>query len=176
MKIKSILLSTAAIITLSSFSYAQEVKPIENQDSMKQEQRIGKRGEKRGFGGKRHGKHGNKMGMRGLEKLNLSDSQKEQINALKERNKSQFAPQREEMKTLASKKRDGIITADEQNRLKELKGQMMESGKQTHTEIMNILTPEQKTQLEQMKTEMRGKMKERKELRKGKKPETPQEN
>jgi periplasmic protein CpxP/Spy len=175
MKIKTILLSSFAIIALSTISFAQETKPTENQDSVKKERGFGKRGE-RSFGGKRGGKRGKDGMIRGLEKLNLTDAQKEQLNALKERNKTQFAPQREEMKQLIGKKRDGIITVDEQNRLKELKGQMMENGRKMQEEMMSILTPEQKTQLEQIKTEKRQKMGERREMRKGRKSETPKEN
>jgi Spy/CpxP family protein refolding chaperone len=169
MKIKSLIISTVAIIAFSSLSYAQDVKPTDNQDASKQEKHSGKRG------GKHNGNKG-EFAMHGLKKLNLSDAQKEQFKALKEQNKSQFAPQREEMKTLASKKRDGIITADEETRLKEMKVQMMANGKKMHEEMMNILTPEQKTQLEQMKTERREKMKERRGNRDEQKPVTPTEN
>jgi protein CpxP len=175
MKFKTIILSSFAVIALSSISFAQEVKPTETQDTVKKERGFGKRGEGK-FGGKRGGHRGKEMAMRGLHKLNLTDAQKEQFKGLKERNKSQFAPQREEMKQLASKKRNGLITAEEENRFKELKGQMQENRKKMHDEMMTILTPEQKTQLEQMKTEMRGKMQERREMRKGKKAETPKEN
>jgi Spy/CpxP family protein refolding chaperone len=175
MKIKTILLSLFAIIALSTISFAQETKPTENQDSVKKERGFGKRGE-RGFGGKRYGKRGKGEMVHGLGKLNLTEAQKEQMRALKERNKTQFAPQRDEIKQLIGKKRDGIITADEQNRLKELKGQMMENGRKLKEEMMSILTPEQKTQLEQMKAEKRQKMVERKEMRKGRKSETPKEN
>lgn len=165
MKIKSIILSSVAVIAFSSFALAQDVKPTDNQDSAKQERGQGKRGGER--------KHRKGKMMRGLHQLNLSDAQKEQMKSLRERNKSQFKPQREEMKTLMSKKRDGIINADETNRMKELKAQMRENGKKIHDEMMSILTPEQKTQLEQTRNEMRGKMKERRGNREAGKP-TPQ--
>jgi periplasmic protein CpxP/Spy len=174
MKIKSIIISSVAVIAFSSFAFAQDVKPTDNQDSVKQERGQGKRG-----GEGKHGRHGKDKMMRGLHQLNLSDAQKEQMKSLKEQSKLQFQPLREEMKTLSSKKYDGIITNEEQSRLKELKAQMRENGKKMHEEMMSILTPEQKTQFEQMKTEKRGKMKERRGNRGengDKKPVTPQDN
>ncbi len=168
MKIKSIIISTVAVVAFSSFALAQDVKPTDNQDAAKQERRQGK-----------NGRHGKDKAMRGLHKLNLSDAQKEQMKSLHERNKTQFQPQHEEMKTLMSKKREGIITDEEQSRLKDLKAQMRENGQKMHEEMMTILTPEQKTQMEQMKTEMRGKMKQRRGNRGEngvKTPVTPQDN
>jgi periplasmic protein CpxP/Spy len=154
MKIKSIIISTIAIIAFSSLVYAQDAKPTDNQDSANQEKTAGKNK-------KNHKKHGKDMAMHSLEKLNLSDTQKEQLKNLKEQHKSKFQPLREEMKTLSSKKHDGIITTEEENRLKDLKSEMKTNGQKINEEMMNILTAEQKTQFEQMKAERRGKMKER---------------
>jgi periplasmic protein CpxP/Spy len=168
MKVKAFIISTVAVVAFSSFAYAQDAKPTDNQDSTKLEKSVGKRGQK-------HGRHGKNATMRGLKELNLSDAQKVQVKSLKERNKVQFQPQREEMKTLASKKRDGIITADEEIRLKELKGQMKANGQKSREEVMAILTPEQKSRFEQMKADRRGKMKERRENG-GESTPKPQEN
>jgi periplasmic protein CpxP/Spy len=174
MKIKSIIISSVAIIAFSSFVLAQDVKMTESQDAVKQERGQGKRS-----GEGKHGRHGKDKMMRGLHRLNLSDTQKEQIKSLRERNKTQFQPQHDEMKTLMSKKRDGIITNEEQSRLKELKTQMRENGQKMNEEMLSILTPEQKTQMEQMKVEMREKMKARRGSR-GEKGDktlvTPQDN
>jgi periplasmic protein CpxP/Spy len=180
MKIKSIVISTVAVVAFSSFAFAQDVKPTENQDAAKQQKGSRKSDGKRGFGGEKGGKrHGKEMAMRGLHKLNLSDAQKEQMKSLHERAKLQSQPQRDEMKTLSGKKRDGIITNDEQSRLKELKTQMRENGKKMHEEMMSILTPEQKAEMEQKREEMRGKMKERRGNGRGNgepKTETPKNN
>jgi periplasmic protein CpxP/Spy len=171
MKIKSIIISSVAIIAFSSFAYAQDVKPTDNQDSAKQ----GKRGGNREFSGeKKHGRHGKDM-MRGLHQLNLSDAQKEQMKSFREKSKSEFQPQRDEMKTLISKKREGIITVDEENRLKELKGTMKANAQKMHDEMMGILTPEQKVQFDQMKAEKLGKMKEHRQKR-GEINEKPKDN
>jgi periplasmic protein CpxP/Spy len=174
MKIKSIIISTVAVVAFSSFAFAQDANRTDNPNAAKQERGQGRRG-----GEGKHGRRGKDMMMRGLHQLNLSDAQKEQMKSLRERNKTQFQPQHEEMKTLMSKKREGIITDEEQGRLKDLKAQMRENGQKTRDEMMTILTPEQKTQMEQMKTEMRGKMKQRRGNRgenDSKTPVTPQDN
>ena len=82
----------------------------------------------------------------------------------------------QEQKQLAAKKHNGLITADEENRFKNLREQMQANRKKIHDEMLTILTPEQKTQLDQMRTEMREKMKERRMNRGEKKPETPKDN
>jgi Spy/CpxP family protein refolding chaperone len=167
MKIKTIILSTAAFLTLSSFSYSQTTSPTESTDSVKQERIEGRRINKRVRS------HGGGKIMNGLKDLNLSDSQKAEIKTLHETSKSKFQPQRIEMKALAGKKRDGIITADEETRFKSLREEMKASKKSSNDSLMNILTVEQKAQLEQKRTEMREKMRQRRGQREEKKPITP---
>jgi Spy/CpxP family protein refolding chaperone len=173
MKFKIIILSTAALLTLSSFSLSQTTTPTESTDSIKQERSAGKRGMKEGGRDYKRGRsRGGEEGMKGLKDLNLSDSQKAEIKTLHETNKSKFQLQREEMKALAGKKRDGIITADEETRFKSLREEMKANAKSSHDLMMGILTPEQKVQFEQKRTEIREKMKQRRGLREEKKPVT----
>ncbi len=156
-----------AVAGFTTFVAAQEA-PKQDDSMQKQEQREGRRfGGKRGGKGMRGGKHGggDRMLMRSLGKLNLSDAQKEQTRSVFETFKTSTGTQREEMRGLAMKKRDGIITADEQNRLKEIKTQMRASGEQMHNSILAILTAEQRTQLDQIKEEMKQKRMERRQNR-----------
>jgi Spy/CpxP family protein refolding chaperone len=144
------------------------------------------RRERRGFGkrdgfgkeGKRGGHHGgDKMMMRGLNSLNLTDSQKEQTRTIFENFNTSTKTQREEMRALAMKRRDGIITTEETARLKEFKIQLKTSGKQMHNSILAILTPEQRTQLEQIKEDGKQKMEERRKMRQNRQlPETQKNN
>jgi Spy/CpxP family protein refolding chaperone len=125
----------------------------------------------------RDGKRGQrgKFGRHVLAKLNLTDAQKEQLSALRNSAKEKFAPQREELRTLAQKKRQGTITADEQAKIDALKQQLKTSGQQMREQISAILTTEQKQQLEQMKQEMkqrREEMRKRFEERRKQKPST----
>ncbi len=163
-----------AIAGFTTFASAQDSTPTNQPDSTQRQERRERRGERRGFGkhdgmgreGKRGGhRGGDKMMMRGLSQLNLTDSQKEQIRKLSENFKTSTQTQREEMRGLAMKKRDGVITADEQARFKELKTQLKTSGKQMHSSVQAILTAEQRTQLNQISEENKQKRQERRQMR-----------
>jgi protein CpxP len=117
-------------------------------------------------GGMRHGR-----GMGGLRGIDLTDAQKSQIKALHEANKPS-AEAMEEMKALHMAKRNGTITADQQTRLDAIKADAKAKRQSVHDQMMSILTPEQKAQIEKRKTEMKarreqmkGKMKERRQMR-----------
>ncbi|MCY7345673.1 MAG: hypothetical protein LH614_05565 [Pyrinomonadaceae bacterium] len=96
-KLISAATSAAAIVAFSTFVSAQDTNPNQPNDSMqKQEMRQG-RGGKRGSGkGMRDGKRGggDKMMMRVLERLSLSDAQKVQVRTIAENFKSSTKPQR----------------------------------------------------------------------------------
>lgn len=160
-----------AIVSFSTFASAQD-NSVNQEDSMQKQERRERRGfGKRGGGfGKRDGNGGGKHGgdramMRGLRQLNLTDTQKEQTRSIFENYKTSTQTQREEMRGLAMKKRDGIISAEEKARMKELKVQMKASGEQMNNALLVVLTPEQRTQLDQMKEQMRKTREERRQLR-----------
>ncbi|MDQ3750673.1 MAG: Spy/CpxP family protein refolding chaperone [Acidobacteriota bacterium] len=151
-----------ATVAFTTFVSAQDTNKQDN--SMQQQEKSERRGGKRGFGrkGMRGGKHGgDRMLMRSLERLNLSDAQKEQTRVIFENFKTSTQTQREEMRGLAMKKRDGIITTEESARFKEIKTQLKASGEQMRNSVLAILTPEQRTQLDQIKEEMKQKRMER---------------
>lgn len=161
-----------AIVSFSTFAAAQDtsVKPEGSMQKQEKGERggFGKRGSRGmhdggGMAGEKRG--GDKMGMRGLRGLNLTDAQKEQTRGIFDKYKTSSQPQHEEMRGLMMKKRDGIITADEQARFKELRAQTKTSTKQMNREVLNLLTAEQRTQLDQMNEERRKKGEERRQLR-----------
>ncbi len=179
-KLISAATSALAVVAFTTFVLAQDTNKEENNSIQKQEMR--ERGG-RGFGGKRGGrgmrggKHGgDKMMMRALGKLNLSDVQKEQVRGISETFKTSTQTQREELRNLGMKKRDGIITADEQARFKEIKTQMKASSEQMHNSVLAVLTAEQKTQLEQMKEEMKERRMERRQNRQNQTAPQPEVN
>ena len=119
------------------------------------------RGEGRGM----HEGHGGGMGygdgmMRMIHELNLTDAQKTQVHAIMDANKPDKATM-EEFETLGKAKHDGTITAAQQERLNVLRTQAQEKRQSVHQQIMAILTPEQKAQLEQKKQEMKQHRQER---------------
>ena len=120
------------------------------------------------FGGKRgHGGRGGEFGAKFAQKLNLTDSQKQQIRELqtsfREQNKAFFESARQ-TRQQAKAARDAGDTA----RLETLKGtmasqreQMKALHKQQRERIVALLTPEQRAQLETMKSERKAKRGER---------------
>ena len=162
-----------AIVAFTTFVTAQDTATQPQDSATKQEKRARK------FG--KEGKHGNKRGgdmmFHALQQLNLTDAQKEQLKGIMESNRTANQGTHEEMRGLMMKKRDDIITAEEQTRFDELKNQMKASAKQTHDSILAILTPEQRTQLEQQKEQMKQKFEERRKLRENQpKPDTQKDN
>lgn len=180
-KLFSGLTLAAALVGFSAFTAsAQDNNSANPQDSMDKQERRERRGKRGGMGreGKRGGRHGgDKMMMRGLRELNLTDAQREQVRTISENFKNSTETQRQEMRGLMEKKRDGVITADEQARLKDLKTQLKASGEQMHNSILAILTAEQRAQLDQIKADRKQKMQERRQMRrKGQMPNTQNDN
>ena len=168
-KLISAATSALAVVAFTTFASAQDTNKEENNSTQKQEMRERGKGGKRGFGGKgmRGGKHGggDKMMLRALGQLNLSDAQKEQVRSISETFKTSTETQREELRNLGMKKRDGIITADEQARFREIRTQLKTSGEQMRNSVLAVLTAEQRTQIEQMKEEMKKRKMERRQNR-----------
>jgi Spy/CpxP family protein refolding chaperone len=179
-KLISAVTSAFAVAAFSTFAAAQDTNTTKEDNSMQKQEMRERRGGKRGFGGKgmRGGKHGggDKMMLRGLGRLNLTDAQKEQIRGISENFKTSTQTQREELRALGMKKRDGIITADEQARAKEIRTQLKASGEQMRNSVLAILTAEQKTQLDQMKQEMKTRKSERRQNRQNKQLPQSQDN
>ncbi len=157
-KIVSTVATGFAIVSFSAFASAQHDNTTTNQspDSVQKQERhqrrgFGKRGEdgfgKEGRGGKHHG---NRMGMRELHELNLTDAQKQQVREIMSSRKAD-SDNFQELRQLAQAKRDGTITPEQTEKLKTFKQQMRQNAEQTHRQILAILTAEQRTQLEQLK-------------------------
>ena len=156
MSIKKFFLTGFAVAAFSSLALAQGGAPNPPQrdgrggDGRRPEmKRDGRGGEGRGFGMMRRGGSG-------FERLNLSDAQKQQIQAIQQRaksareaNKSQF----EELGNLMRLKREGLLTTEQGTRLNALQVQMQTRMKadmeKTQNEILAVLTPDQKTLFEQ---------------------------
>ena len=93
------------------------------------------------------------LGPGALRELNLTDDQKQQIQKIKEANFESTKTQREELRQLMQKRFQGTLTADEEARAKTLREQMQVSMKDTESQTVAILTPEQKAKLEELRKE-----------------------
>lgn len=88
----------------------------------------------------------------GLRQLNLTDAQKQQARTIIQGNRTNpnTKAAREELAKLRSQRRDGTLTPEGMARAKELRKQFQESRQGVRNQLNGILTPEQKTKLEEM--------------------------
>jgi len=166
-KIFSSLTLAFAIGTFSVLATAQEATtaPQDGQKVEKGDRKFGKRGGKhgrRGMEGRRGGR-GMRMGfLRGIE---LNENQKAQIKAIHEANKPNPADF-EALKSIREARKSGATISDQQKaELKQLREARKAKMEQVHQQILAVLTPEQKAQLETRKAEMQKRREERKQNR-----------
>jgi len=88
--------------------------------------------------------------MRGFSQLNLTDQQRQQMRSIMQAQGQGSQAQRQEMRQLIEKRRAGTLTAQDETRAKELRQQLMQSRQGERTQMMNILTPDQKAKMEEM--------------------------
>ncbi len=166
-----------AVGAFSTFASAQTTAAPQPEGVQKQEKREGRGFGRRGEKGMRGGKHGDKFGMRGLRGINLTDAQKEQLRGIMETSRTAGKGNHKEFRSLKQAKRDGALTVEQQKKLQTLKEQMKQKSEKMREQILAILTPEQRTQIEQQKEEMQKMRQERRQMRqKQQAPTTPQDN
>lgn len=125
------------------------------------------KGGRKGFG--RGGEFG------GLRGLNLTDAQREQLRALNQTIFDSTKAQREELRSLLAQRQNNVqLSAEQQARANELRGQIRQSFEQTRQNLQSILTPEQRQQLETQRLQTRQRFEQRRQLRQNN-TETPQQ-
>ncbi|MEK6373693.1 MAG: Spy/CpxP family protein refolding chaperone [Acidobacteriota bacterium] len=92
------------------------------------------------------------------QKLNLTDAQKQQIRDIhqadRDRNKQIYADYRAKLRQFRELKRAGDPTADAvKAELQPMREQVKAARKATHEAVLNVLTAEQRQQLEQLRAE-----------------------
>ncbi|HEY8203140.1 MAG TPA: Spy/CpxP family protein refolding chaperone [Pyrinomonadaceae bacterium] len=85
-----------------------------------------------------------------LRTLNLTDAQKQQAREIRRANFESTKTQRQELAELRRKFREGTLTDDEKAKAKELRQQLHASRQNTRTQLAALLTPEQKTRLDEV--------------------------
>ena len=109
-----------------------------------------------------------------MRDLGLSDEQRLQQRAIVQRHLESIKVQREELIKLGEKRRQGSLTAEDGARAKALRQEIHDSMQSAQTEIESILTPEQHTKLEQLKTERKARHDEMQKRRQQRRESTPQ--
>lgn len=88
--------------------------------------------------------------VRGFRQLNLSDQQRQQMRTIAQSQFQSTQATRQELRQLAQKRKTGTLTDAEQARAKELRQQLMLSRQGVRTQMLAVLTPEQKAKLDEM--------------------------
>jgi len=88
--------------------------------------------------------------LRVLRQLNLTDAQKQQMRTIFRTSFQTTKAQRQELRPLTRQWREGTLTAEGLVRANELHKQLNEARKSMRTQLAGILTPEQKTKLEEI--------------------------
>ena len=149
MSIKNVIVSAFAVAAFSTVAMAQgggQPNPMPRSGDADKMNRGA-----RGFGGDRgFGMRG--MGRMDFARLNLTDAQKVRVQALMEnlnRTRQTNQTQFQEMGRLMRLKREGLLTTEQGTRLTALEAQMKTNGDRMQSELLAILTPEQRTIFEQ---------------------------
>jgi Spy/CpxP family protein refolding chaperone len=159
-------LALGLTLAFSAHAFAQQPQPQSGDSQQQQQERGGRR-----RGGPR-GERGEGFGMlRGLRELNLSEAQQQQARAIFDRFAANIRPQREQLMQLREQSRAGNAAADTEERAKALRAQIHESEKAMRAELLTILTPEQRTQLEQTEKERKARRDEMRQRRESAQPE-----
>jgi len=159
-------------LAFGTIAYSQQPQTQPQDDGVRQEgmgrregrshERMGGRG-RDGFGK-----------FRGMRELNLTDEQLQQQRAIVQRHLEGVKAQREELIKLGEKRAQGSLTAEDGARAKALRQEIHSSMQGAHSEIESILTPEQRTKLEQLKTERKALHSEMQKRRQERRENTPQ--
>ena len=172
MKLFSIAVLVLAFGVFAGASFGQDTTTtpkdnVQRGDKFERKGQFGRRGGPEGFRG---GMRGGPMAMlRGIE---LTDAQKEQIRTILESNKPDQASM-DQMKAIRDAARNGTeLTADQKAQLKANREAQRAKMESVHQQIMNVLTAEQKQQLEQRRKDMHQRFQDRGKFRRGGQPGT----
>lgn len=147
-----------AMACLATTAVAQQTATGQQDNAPESMQREGRRGP-RGKGRRDHRMMGMMRG--GLRDLNLTEAQQQQARAIFERFGESVRPQREALQQLRTQAEQGASAEDIAGRAKQLRGEIREAMKGARSELVNILTPEQRAKFEQAQQERKARHEER---------------
>ncbi len=158
------------LLALSTAGFAQQPQdPTPNREG-----RPGRTWEGKGHRRNKMARHGFGKLSR-MRELNLTEEQRQQHRAIMERHLESIKAQREELFKLREKRIAGTFTADDEARAKALRQEIHNSMQSSQTEIANILTPEQRTKLEEFKAERKARHSEMRTRRRERLNDIPQQ-
>lgn len=119
--------------------------------------------------GQRHGHRGMRHGF--MHKLGLTDAQKEQIKQIHQNHRDSLKPLVQELRAKKQELHEASqgtsynesLVAQKLTEMATIKAKLMGEKFKIRQETLSILTPEQKTQLEQMKEQFKNRRQERRQ-------------
>lgn len=161
-KLKGVCLGLIITLACTAAAFAQQTGTAQQDGERGNMQREGRRGRPG------HRRNHKMMGMmRALRELNLTDAQQLQARAIIERFAQSTQPQREALRELHGQYEQGAPSAERQERAKQLRGEIRNAMQSARGEIVAILTPEQRTQFEQMELERKSRHEQRRKRFRG---------
>ncbi len=118
------------------------------------------------FGGGRHG--GGKQGFErhALRRLDLNDTQRQQLRAIEQRYAGDFKSQHQELRQLMEQRRQGTtLTPEQEARAQALRAEFRDRAEKMRAEMQAILTPEQRDQLKQSREQFKQRREQRRAAR-----------
>ncbi|HVF46927.1 MAG TPA: Spy/CpxP family protein refolding chaperone [Pyrinomonadaceae bacterium] len=156
----SILTVAIAAVAFATAAMAQDTTTPTTKDGVKKRDKGGmnRGGRHEGMRGRKFGQRGGGFGLRGIT---LTDAQKDQIKAIRQANKPDASVVAELKAIRDARKAGTAITPEQKARMKAVREQMRTKSEGVRQQILNVLTAEQKTQIEQRKQEMKQRRPER---------------
>jgi Spy/CpxP family protein refolding chaperone len=116
-------------------------------------------GRAEGGGGRRE-----MMGRRIARRLNLTGAQRDQLREIEARYAENFKAQRAEMRRfIESREQGATLTPEQKQRAQQLRGELRDGADKMRAELLALLTPEQRDELNRMREEGRARRKQRRE-------------
>lgn len=118
--------------------------------------------------GRRHAQGDPRAGRLGLDRLNLSDAQREQLRGIESRYAGSFRTKRDELHALRQSRRQAggtALTAEQEARARQLREELRADAERMRAEMRAVLTDEQRTQLHAAREELKQQRELRRERR-----------
>ena len=168
---KSVRFKTLAIASLSAIALTASIAFAQTAQTDQNKGQSGARADWRGRGRGKHGNHGGGR-MRGgafFHQLNLTEDQKTKLKQIRESFAERNKPLREELRAKRQELRQAnqggtfneALATQKLTEMAGLQAKMMSEQVRLHQEMLSVLTPEQKTQLEQQKAQFKARRGER---------------
>lgn len=155
-KLKRVCLGLVIAVACAGVAAAQDTGTAQQDGAPAKMQREGRRG--------RPG-HNLMSLRRDLRELNLTEAQQQQTHAIFERFAESIKPQREALEQLRAQYEQGATAEETSTRAKQLRGEIREAMLRSRSEVVTVLTPEQRTKFEQMEQERKARHEERRSRR-----------